>query len=170
MESLTKRSRAYQQNSAGLVRWLDRLSHFDVSIKYKAGENLELTDSLNRNPIKEAATEENYEEDYVISFLSDFFKLNHKNGQRLNMDREILTTSQTMNVGLATRRKMTHEIASPRNNISEVKPKIFARKRTHASKSISGQSNLIDSTNNSGFTDLKTEKISRMITIIEERT
>ena len=39
MEAKFKRNRAYRQNTARLTRQLDRLAHFGISIKYKAGKN-----------------------------------------------------------------------------------------------------------------------------------
>ena len=38
LEPLNKRNRAYRQNSAQLTKWLDRLAHFDISLKHSVGK------------------------------------------------------------------------------------------------------------------------------------
>ena len=59
MEPLIKRNRCNKQHSARLTRWLDRLTHFDISIQRIAGSNLKFTDYLSRNPAAGATPEEN---------------------------------------------------------------------------------------------------------------
>ena len=51
LQPLLKRNRAHKQYSARLTRWLDRLSHFDVNVKYTAGKNIPVTEYLSRHPI-----------------------------------------------------------------------------------------------------------------------
>ena len=54
LEPLIKRNRCIKQYSARLTRWLDRLTHFEISIQYIAGSNLKFTDCLCRNPLGES--------------------------------------------------------------------------------------------------------------------
>ena len=69
-----------KQYSASLTRWLDRLTHFDISIQHIAGSNLKFTDYLSRNPVGGATPEENYEEEYGINILTEHAELNLKYG------------------------------------------------------------------------------------------
>ena len=62
LEPLIKRIRAYRQYSTQLTRWLDRLAHFDNSIKHTAGMNLFLTDYLSTHPSEQATTEKTHDE------------------------------------------------------------------------------------------------------------
>ena len=80
LEPLIKRNRSNKQYSARLTRWLDRLTHFDISIQHIAGNNLKFTDYLSRNPVGGATPEERYDEEYVINILSEQAKLNIKYG------------------------------------------------------------------------------------------
>ena len=80
LEPLIKRNRSNRQYSARLTRWLDRLTHFDISIQHIAGSNLESTDYLSRNPVGGATPEEIYDEEYVINILTEQAKLNIKYG------------------------------------------------------------------------------------------
>ena len=81
LESLIKRNRSNRQYSARLTRWLDRLTHFDISIQHIAGSNLKFTDYLSRNPVGGATPKEIYDEEYVINILTEQAKLNIKYGQ-----------------------------------------------------------------------------------------
>ena len=80
-EPLIKRNRSNKQYSARLTRWLDRLTHFDISIQHIAGSTLKFTDYLSRNPVRGAIPEENYDEEYVINILTEQAELNLKYGQ-----------------------------------------------------------------------------------------
>ena len=80
LEPLVKRNRSNRQYSARLTRWLDRLTHFDISIQHIAGSNLKFTDYLSRNPVGGATPEEIYDEEYVINILTEQAKLNIKYG------------------------------------------------------------------------------------------
>ena len=62
LEPLIKRNRSNKQYSARRTRWLDRLTHFDISI-HITGSNLKFTDYLSRNPVGRAMPEENYDEE-----------------------------------------------------------------------------------------------------------
>ena len=81
LELLIKRKRCNKQYSARLTRWLDRLAHFDIAIQHIAGSNLKFTDYLSRNPVEGATPEDNYDEEFVITILSEQAKLNAKYGQ-----------------------------------------------------------------------------------------
>ena len=80
LEPLIKRNRCNKQYSARLTRWLDRLTHFDISIQHIAGSNLKFTDYLSRNPVGGATPEANYEEEYVINIITEHAELNLKYG------------------------------------------------------------------------------------------
>ena len=80
LEPLIKRNRCNRQYSARLTRWLDRLAHFDIAIQHIAGSNLKFTDFLSRNPVENAATEDVYDEQYVINIISEQAELNLKYG------------------------------------------------------------------------------------------
>ena len=75
LELLIKRNRSNNQYSARLTRWLDRLTHFDISIQHIAGNNLKFTYYLSRTPVGGATPEESYDEEYVINILSEQAKL-----------------------------------------------------------------------------------------------
>ena len=81
LKPLIKRNQCNKQYSARITRWLDRLTHFDISIQHIAGSNLKFTDYLSRNPVGGATPEENYEEEYVITILTEHAELNLKYGQ-----------------------------------------------------------------------------------------
>ena len=81
LEPLIKRNGSNKQYSARLTRWLDRLTHFDLSIQHIAGSNLKFTDYLSRNPVGGAMPEENYDEEYVIIILAEKDELNLNYGQ-----------------------------------------------------------------------------------------
>ena len=81
IEHLIKRNRCNKQYSARLTGWLDRLAHFDISIQHIAGSNLKFTDFLSRNPVEGATTENMYDEQYVISILTEQAELNLKYGR-----------------------------------------------------------------------------------------
>ena len=80
LELIIKRNRCNKQHSARLTRWLDRLTHFDISIQHISGSNLKFTDYLSRNLVGGATPEANYEEEYVINVLTEHAELNVKYG------------------------------------------------------------------------------------------
>ena len=102
LQPLLIRNWSHKQLSAGLTRWLDRLSHFDVNVQYTAGKNIPLTDFLSRHPIVNTAenetendesgqTETESEKEFVINQkhgLFDFFSNERKH-------KEIHGTNQT---------------------------------------------------------------------------
>ena len=65
LEPLLKKNKTNKQYSARLTRWLDRLNHFDITLKYTAGKEIKFTNFINRNPTENADPEENYEEEFV---------------------------------------------------------------------------------------------------------
>ena len=46
LEPLRKRNKANEQYSASLTRWLNRLKHFDISLKHTAGKEIKFTNLL----------------------------------------------------------------------------------------------------------------------------
>ena len=65
------------------MRWLDRLTRFDISKQHIASSNLKFTDYLSRNSVGGATPEENYDEEYVINILAEQAKLKLKYGDSL---------------------------------------------------------------------------------------
>ena len=114
LEPLIKRNRC-KKYSARLTRWLDRFAHFDIWTQHIAGSNLKFTDFLSRNLVERARTENIYDEQYVINFLTEQAQLNIKSG-RIFMSQ----SQQTPNS------KMTLEHKS--NNQSETN-RIFEKNR-----------------------------------------
>ena len=78
-EPLIKENRSNKTYSARLTRWLDRLGHFDVKIKYIAGKHLGLLDFLSRNPVSKPEPIKHYNEVYVINCILPLFEfiINH---------------------------------------------------------------------------------------------
>ena len=134
LETLIEPNWAYLKHSARLTRWLDRVPYFDISTKHTTGKNLALTDNLTRHPTEEATTEETHEEEYVITILSEHFKLNHKNGQLLNMDRKFLLTDHSTNMTLETNPEWTNENVSPNKCIPDANSKNLTREQAQANK------------------------------------
>ena len=71
LEQLIERTRAYWQNNARLIWWLDKLACFGISQKHTAREKLVLTDYLSRPATKEATADETHDEEIVINILSE---------------------------------------------------------------------------------------------------
>ena len=69
LEPFLRRNRANKTYSARLTRWLDRITHFDVTVNHIVGEEIKLADYLSRHPNDEAENETHYEEEYVINAL-----------------------------------------------------------------------------------------------------
>ena len=57
LEPLLKKNKINKQYSARLTRWLDRLNHFDITLKYTAGKEIKFTDFISRNPTENADPE-----------------------------------------------------------------------------------------------------------------
>ena len=94
LEPLIKRNRFIRQYSARLTRWLDRLTHFDISIQHIAESNSKFADCCSRNPVRGATPEEDYGEEYVINILTEQAELNLKYGP-LFADQPQRTESKT---------------------------------------------------------------------------
>ena len=121
LESLIKRNQCKKQYSARLTRWLDRIKHFDKSIQYKAGSNLNFTDYLSRNPVGGATQEENYDEEYVINVLAEQAELNLKYGPLL-ADQSKHTVNKTNYITTEPR----HKLSKKKNNHKRIE-----HSRTH---------------------------------------
>ena len=81
LEPLLKRNKVNKQYSARLTRWLDRLNHFDISLKYTAGKEIKFTDFISRNPTEIAEQEENYEKEFVINVIAQLATVNGRIGR-----------------------------------------------------------------------------------------
>ena len=140
LEPLIKRNRCNKQYKAKLIRWLDRLAHFDIAIQHIAGSNLKFTDYLSRNPVGRATPDDNYNEEYVINILSEEAKLNAKYGQ--------LFADQSDNSKCATETKngRSESKIEQQNNQSQTS-RIFENKNgvnkiSRSEKNTSGQSDI----------------------------
>ena len=80
LQPLLRKNRAHKQYSARLTRWIDRLSHFDVSVQYCAGKHMNLTDYLSRNPVGKPENEDEYEEEYAINCIEELKQFTERNG------------------------------------------------------------------------------------------
>ena len=69
LEPSIKRNHSNTTYSASLIRWLDRLAHFDINIELIAGKSMALVDYLSKNAISKREPIENYEEEYVIDCI-----------------------------------------------------------------------------------------------------
>ena len=77
-----KRNKTNKQYSARLSRWLDRLNHFDISLKHTAGKEIKFTDFINRNSTEKP--EENYKEEFVINAIAQLATVNARIGRIFN--------------------------------------------------------------------------------------
>ena len=84
MEPLLKRNKANKQNSAQLTRWLDRLNHFDISLKHTAGKEIKFTDFISHNPTKNPEPEKNYKEEFLINAIAELAPVNARIGRIFN--------------------------------------------------------------------------------------
>ena len=80
LEPLLKKNKTNKQYRARLTRWLDRLNHFDISLKHTAGKEIKFTDFISRNPTETAEPEENYEEEFVINAIAQLATVNGRIG------------------------------------------------------------------------------------------
>ena len=76
LEPLLKKNKSNKQYSARLTRWLQRLNHFDITLKYTAGKEIKFTDFISRNPTETAELEENYEEVFVTNAIAQLATAN----------------------------------------------------------------------------------------------
>ena len=75
LEPLLKQNKANKQYSAQLTRWLDRLNHFDISLRHSAGKEIKFSDFISRNPTKNLEPEVKYEE-FVINSIAQLATVN----------------------------------------------------------------------------------------------
>ena len=76
-----KKNKSNKQYSARLTRWLDRLNHFDITLKYTAGKEIKFTAFISRNPTEIAEQEEIYEEEFVINAIAQLATANYRIGR-----------------------------------------------------------------------------------------
>ena len=84
LEPLLKKNKSNKQSSARLTRWLDRLNHFDITLKYTAGKEIKFTDSISRNPTKIKEPDDNYVEEFVINAIAQLATVNYRIGRIFN--------------------------------------------------------------------------------------
>ena len=81
LRPLLKKNKTNKQYSARLTRWLDRLNHFDISLKHTAEKEIKFTDFISRNPTETAEPERKYEEEFVINAIAQVATVNGRNGR-----------------------------------------------------------------------------------------
>ena len=81
LEPLLKRNKINKQYSARLTRWLDGLNHFDISLEYTAGKEINFTNFISRNPTEIAEPKVNYEEEFVINAIAQLATVNGRIGR-----------------------------------------------------------------------------------------
>ena len=108
-----KKYKSNKQYSARLTRWLDRLNHFDITLKYTAGKEIKFTDFISRNPTEIADPEENYEEEFVINAIAQLATANYRIGRIFNQSNHSNTA-----VMHDTRRTQTGTRCNKTNNHS----------------------------------------------------
>ena len=107
LEPLLKRNKTNKQYSARLTRWLDRLNHFDISLKHTAGKEIKFTDFFSRDPTEKPEPEENYNEEFVINAIAQLATVN----ARL---RRIFNQSETENAANKTNMHGTRTLIDTR--------------------------------------------------------
>ena len=96
LEPLLKRNKANKQESARIPRWLERLNHFDISLKHTAGKEIKFTDFISRNPTKNPTEpEENNEEEFVINAIAQLATVHARVGRIFNQSDGENTTNET---------------------------------------------------------------------------
>ena len=94
LEPLLKRNQINKHYSAWPTRWLDRLNHFDISLKYTAGKEIKFTDFISRNPTENPEPEENYEE-FVINAMAQLAAVNARIGRIFKQSDDASTNNKT---------------------------------------------------------------------------
>ena len=74
------KNRSNKTYSARILRWLDRLAHFEIKIKHVAGKHMGLTDILSRNPVSKPEPIVNYDKEYVINCIIPLFAFINNHG------------------------------------------------------------------------------------------
>ena len=95
LEPLLKRNKANKQNSALLIRWLDRRCHLDISLKHSAGKGIEYTDFISSNPTEKPEPAENYGKEIVVNAIAQLATVNARIGRTFNQSETENTVSET---------------------------------------------------------------------------
>ena len=80
-----------------MARWLDRLNHFDISLKHTAGKEINFTDFISGNPTENPEPEENNEEELVINAITQLATVNVRIGWIFNQSDGANTTQINRN-------------------------------------------------------------------------
>ena len=96
-----------------MTRWLDRLNHFDITLKYTGGKEIKFTDFTSRIPTEPAEPEENYEEVSVINAIAQLSTANYRIARSFNQSNHSNTA-----VMHDTRRTQTGTRCNKTNNHS----------------------------------------------------
>ena len=143
LEPLLKRKKTNKQYSARLTRWLDRLNHFDISLKYIAGKEIKFTDFISRNPTETAEPEENYEEKSVINAIAQLATVNGKIGRIFDQ----LENSNTANMHITRTRTGTRHSKTNTNHsnlnltANQINNTIHGNRKTHIELTMDNNNN-----------------------------
>ena len=80
-----------------MARWLDRLNHFDISLKHTAGKEITFTDFISGYPTENPEPEENKEEELVINAITQLATVNVRIGWIFNQSDGANTTQINRN-------------------------------------------------------------------------
>ena len=94
LEPLLTRNKANKQYNTRLTRYLDRLNHFDISLKHTTRKQIKFTDIISQNPTEELEPEKKYEEEFVIKAIAQLATLNARIGQIFNQSEAENTVSE----------------------------------------------------------------------------
>ena len=123
-----------------MTRWLDHLTHFDISIQHIAGSNLKFIYYLSRNPVGGATPEENYDEEYVINILTEQAELNLKYGQLIaNQSESSKIKTETEN---GTSEKQNEKIGNQSHSNRTFEKDYGVNKVQQSENNTSGQSDI----------------------------
>ena len=95
LEPLLERNKVNKQYSAQLTRWLDRINHFDISLKHTAGKEIKFPVFISRKPTEILEPEKNNEEEFVINALAQLASVNVGIGRIFNQSDDANTTNGT---------------------------------------------------------------------------
>ena len=63
---------------------MDKLNHFDISLKHTAGKGIKFTDFISRNPTENPEPEVNYEGEFLINAIAQIATVNAPIGRIFN--------------------------------------------------------------------------------------
>ena len=136
------------------------MAHFDIAVQHITGSNLKFTDYLSRNTVGGAPTENKYDEEYVITILTEHAELNAKYGSLF--DSQSNYSKQDTEIKRNTSESENEQKNDQSHTIRRIQNKCHANKTNESENTTSGQSELSTaktSLNSKGEEDI--EKMNR---------